>query len=40
MALWCRLFMRILMLVFEIFRLANFSMECSCMTPLTPTMMV
>ena len=40
MALWCRLFMRVLILVFGIFRLVNFLMECSCMAPLTHAMMV
>jgi hypothetical protein len=40
MALWCRLFTRVLILVFGIFRLVNFSMECSCMAPLTPVVMV
>ena len=28
------------MLVFEILRLVSFSMECSCMAPLTPVVMV
>jgi hypothetical protein len=40
MALWCRLFMRVLILNFGIFRLFSFSMECSCMAPLTPVVMV
>jgi hypothetical protein len=32
--------MRVLILDFGIFSLVNFSMECSCMAPLTPTVMV
>lgn len=32
--------MRVLILVFEIFRLVSFSMECSCMAPLTHVVMV
>ena len=40
MALWCRLFMRVLILDFGICRLVSFSMECSCMAPLTHVVMV
>ena len=40
MALWCKLFMRFLILAFGIFKLFNFSIECLCMAPLTPVVMV
>jgi hypothetical protein len=40
MAYWCIIFMRVLMLDLGIFSLVNFSMECSCMAPLTPDVMV
>ena len=40
MASWCRLFMRVLILVLGISSLVSFSIECSCMAPLTPAMMV
>ena len=36
MALRCRLFMRVLILVLGILGLVSFSIECSCMVPLTP----
>ena len=40
MALWCRPFMRVLMLALGIFSLVSFSIECSCIAPLTPAVMV
>ena len=40
MEFWCMSFMRVLMVIFGIFRCVSFLMECSCMAPLTPTMMV
>jgi hypothetical protein len=40
MAFWCRFFIRLLMLVFGIFRLASFSMDCSCIAPLTLVVIV
>ena len=40
MAFWCIFFMRILILVFGIFSLIGWSMECSCIAPLTPAVMV
>ena len=40
MAFWCICFMRSLMLDLGIFSLVNFLMECSCMAPLTPAVMV
>jgi hypothetical protein len=40
MALWCRRFMRVLILVSRTFRSVNFLMACSCMAPLTHVVMV
>ena len=40
MALRCRFFMRVLIMVLGIFSLVSFSMECSCMAPLTHFVMV
>jgi hypothetical protein len=40
MAFWCIFFMGVLILVFGILRLANLFMECLCMAPLTPAVMV
>jgi hypothetical protein len=40
MAFWCMFFIRFLMLDFGMFSLVRFSMECSCMAPLTPAVMV
>ena len=40
MALWCIFFMRVLVLALGIFRLVILSMECSCIAPLTPVVMV
>ena len=40
MALRCIFFMRVLILAFGMFRLVSFSMECSCMAPLTLAVMV
>ena len=40
MALWCMLFMSVLMLLVGIFRLVSFSMDFSCMAPLTLAVMV
>ena len=40
MAFWCMFFMRVLMMDFGIFRLASLLMECSCMPPLTPAVIV
>ena len=37
MAFWCIFFMRVLMLVFGILRSASLLMDCSCIAPLTPT---
>ena len=39
MTFWYMFFMRVLMLESDIFRLASLFMECSCITPLTPTVM-
>jgi hypothetical protein len=36
----CMYFTRFLMLDFGDFRFVSLSMECSCMAPLTPTVMV
>ena len=36
MAFWCIFFMRVLILVFGIFRLISWSMECLRIAPLTP----
>ena len=35
MAFWCIFFMRVLILVFRIFSLISWSMECSCIAPLS-----
>ena len=40
MAFSCIFFMRDLMLCFGILSLVSFSMECSCIAPLTPAVMV
>ena len=40
MALWCMFFMSVLMLLVGIFRLVSFSMDFSCMAPLTLAVMV
>jgi hypothetical protein len=40
MVLWCMSFIRFFMLDFGIFSYVSLSMECSCMPPLTPAMMV
>ena len=40
MALWCRFIMRFLMLVWGILKFVCFSMECSCIAPLTLGVMV
>jgi hypothetical protein len=40
MAFWCMSFIRFLMLDFGIFSFVSLSMECSCMAPLTPAVMV
>ena len=40
MALRCMFFMSVLMLLVGIFRLVSFSMDFSCMAPLTPAVMV
>ena len=40
MAFWCMSFIKKIMLDFEIFSFVSLSMECSCMTPLTPAVMV
>ena len=40
MVSWCIFFTRVLILDFGILRLASFSMEFSCMAPLTPVVMV
>ena len=40
MAFWFMYFMRVLIFDFEMFRLARFLMECSCMAPRTLAVMV
>ena len=40
MTFWCKFRMRVLTLFFGIFRLFNFSMECSCKAPVTHGVMV
>ena len=40
MAFRCMFFMRVLMVDFGIFMLTSLLMECSCMAPLTPAVMV
>ena len=40
MAFRCIIFMRVLTMAFGIFSLFNCSMECSCIAPLTPAVMV
>jgi hypothetical protein len=40
MAFWCMFFIRFLMLDFGMFSLVRFPMECSCMAPLNPVVMV
>ena len=40
MAFWCMFFMRLLILVFGILRSSKFLMDCSCIAPLTPAVMV
>jgi hypothetical protein len=40
MALWCRLFMRFLMLVLGILRFVSFSIDFLCIASLTPAVMV
>jgi hypothetical protein len=40
MAFWCMFFIRFLMLAFGMFSLVRFSMECLCMAPFTPAVMV
>jgi hypothetical protein len=40
MVLRCRLFTRVLILVLGIFSLASFLIECLCMAPLTPVVIV
>ena len=41
MACWCIFFMRLLLMFgFGMFKLASLLMECSCIAPLTPTVMV
>ena len=39
-AFWYMFFMRVLIFDFGMFRLVSFLMECSCMAPLTPIVMV
>ena len=40
MAFWCMFFMRFLMLVFGRLRSVSLLMDCSCMAPLTPAVIV
>ena len=40
MALWCIFFMRVLMLDFKILRIVSLLIECSCIAPLTPAVIV
>jgi hypothetical protein len=40
MAIWCMFFMRVLMAGFGTFKWVTLLMECSCMAPLTTTVMV
>ena len=40
MAFWWIIFMRVLIACFGILRLVSLLMECSCMAPLTPAVMV
>ena len=40
MAFWHMFFMSFFMLVFGMLRSSNFLMDCSCMAPLTPDVMV
>jgi hypothetical protein len=40
MAFWSMFFMSFLMLVFGMLRSSSFVMDCSCMAPLTPAVMV
>ena len=40
MAFWCTCFMKIFMAIYGIFKLASLLMECSCIAPLTPVVMV
>ena len=40
MAFWCMFFIRVLMLDFGILSSVNLVMDCSCIAPLTPAMMV
>ena len=40
MAFWCIFFMRVLMLGFEILRLVSLLIECSCISPLIPAVIV
>ena len=40
MAFWCMFFMSFFMLVFRVLRSFNLMMECSCMAPLTPAVIV
>ena len=39
-AFWCRFFMNVLILVLGILRFVSFSIECSCIAPLTLAVMV
>jgi hypothetical protein len=40
MAFWCMFVIRLLILFFGMFKLFNFIIECSCMDPLTPTIII
>ena len=40
MAIWCMFFMRVLMMDFGIFISTSLLMKCSCIAPLTATVMV
>lgn len=40
MTFWCMSFIRLLIIVFGMFILFSFTIECSCMAPLTPTIII
>lgn len=40
MTLWCISFIRLLIIFVGMFGLFNFIIECSCMAPLTPTVII
>lgn len=40
MTFWCTFFIRLSIVVFGVFILLSFIIECSCMAPLTPTVIM